>query len=348
MSDSERGTEGTGERGGNEVAGGASGSGGTGATDGTDGASGPSEPLHSIGMVCRRTGLKSDRLRAWERRYNVVDPVRSEGNQRLYREQDIEKLALLRRATDEGHRIAQVAHLEPDDLRALLEVDAGVPALRTPRPRPGEADKADAFVSAALSAIQQLDREALRRELAQALEALSPAAVTQQLLVPLIHAVGELWAEGGIKAAHEHLGTAVLRTFIEGLREARQIPAAAPRMLVTTPASERHELGALLATATATDAGWHVTYLGPDLPAVEIAAAARQRGVQAIGLSIVRPAVPEVVADELRALRRQVGEGMGLILGGRAATDYEDVASEIGAIIVQDLIGLAPALSLFS
>lgn len=303
--------------------------------------------LNSIGMVCRRTGLKSDRVRAWERRYEVVHPVRSEGNQRLYSEQDVQKLLLLRRATDAGHRIAQVAHLPIDELRELLELESSGYPIKPQHPFPGEADKASLFVGAALSSIQQLDAEGLRVELARATEALSPAAVTQQLLVPLINDIGSLWAEGGLKASHEHLGTAVLRTFIEGLRLARNIPPGAPRLLVTTPATERHELGALLATATATDAGWHVTYLGPDLPAAEIAAAARQRGARAIGLSIVRPADPEVIREELLTLRRHLGDSMGLIIGGRAASEFEDTASEIGAVLVQDLVGLAPALSLF-
>jgi len=307
-----------------------------------------SQPLHSIGIVCRRTGLKSDRVRAWERRYNVVEPVRSDGNQRLYREADIEKLLLLRRATDGGHRIAQIANLPTSELRHLLEIDSAAAPLRAPRPLPGESDQATVYVGRALSAIQQLDGELLREELAEALQALSPAAVTQQLLVPLIHDIGNLWAEGGLKAAHEHLATAVLRTFIEELREVHEIRQDAPRLLMTTPAGERHELGALLATATATDAGWRVTYLGPDLPAVEIAAAARQRGVRAIGLSIVQPAHPDALRDELLTLRRHLGDSMGLILGGRAAEDFDDTASEIGAVIVRDLLGMAPALALFT
>lgn len=306
------------------------------------------QPLHSIGIVCRRTGLKSDRVRAWERRYHVVDPARSEGNQRLYSEADIEKLLLLRRATDAGHRIAQIANLPADELRKMLQIDAAGQTLRPPRPLPGEADQAGVLVSEALGATQQLDGEELRRVLDRALEELSPAAITQQFLVPLIHDVGELWAEGGIKVAHEHLASAVLRTFIEGLREISRIPENAPRLLITTPSSEHHELGALLAAATATEAGWYVIYLGPDLPAVEVAAAARQRGVRAIGLSIVRPADPESVRGELLTLRRHLGETMGLIIGGRAASDYEETATEIGAVIVQDLVGLAPALALFT
>lgn len=304
--------------------------------------------LNSIGVVCRRTGLKSDRVRAWERRYDVVQPVRSEGNQRLYSEDDVEKLLLLRRATDAGHRIAQIAHLKPAELRQLLEIDVPARAPETQRPRAGEADRADVLLGAALTAIQQLDAEALRGHLARALETLSPASVTQQLLVPLIHEIGELWEEGGLKASHEHLGTAVLRTFIEQLCVARDVSANDPRLLVTTPATERHELGALLATATATNAGWRVTYLGPDLPAADIAAAARQRGARAVGLSIVRPADREVIRGELLMLRRHLGESVGIIIGGRGAPEMEDTASEIGAVVVQDLVGLAPALALFT
>jgi len=305
--------------------------------------------FQSIGVVCRRTGLKSDRLRAWERRYHVVEPVRSEGNQRLYREHDVEKLLLLRRATDAGHRIAQIAHLSVAELTELMEIEtSSAPFRPLVRPSPREGAQATSMVAACLAAIQQLDDDGLRAELDRALEALSPAAITQKLLVPLIHDIGNLWAEGGLKVAHEHLGTAVLRGFIEGLRSAKHLPEAAPRLLVTTPSGERHELGALLAMATATDCGWEVTYLGPDLPAQEIAAAARQCGVAAIGVSVVCPIDRQVIVDELHKLRRHLGDGPGIIIGGRLAAELDETASEIGAVLVEDLVGLQPALALFA
>ena len=302
-----------------------------------------SGPLHSMGMLCRKTGLKSDRVRAWERRYNVVEPVRSGGGHRLYREEDVEKLLMLRRATETGHRIAQIAHLPLDELRELVDSEASVQELPTPR----HLAQTPAMVSACLSAVQQLDADLLRDELRHALETMSPDAVLQQLMVPLVHDIGELWAEGGLKASHEHLGTAVLRTFVEELRASRPVPQGAPRLLVTTPAGERHELGALLAAATATNAGWLVTYLGPDLPAAEIAGAARQTGAQAIGLSVVCPGDEDRVRSELATLRRHIGDATGLILGGRAATAFEDTAAKLSAVIVEDLAGLRPALNRF-
>lgn len=304
-------------------------------------------PLHSMGVVCRRTGLKSDRVRAWERRYGVVEPVRSGGNHRLYREADVEKLLLLRQATEAGHRIAQIADLSVSDLRHLLDRDRGaVSGGRGPSPR--AAEEAGARVRSCLGAVQQLDAESLRLQLQQARASLPPSAITEGILVPLIREIGDLWAEGGLKAAHEHLGTAVLRTFLEELRTSSDLPHDAPRMLMTTPAGEVHELGALLATAMATDAGWSVTYLGPDLPAPEIAGAARQTGARAIGLSVVCPGDEATVRAELATLRRHVGASTGLIIGGRAAAAFADTASEIGAVIVSDLAGLRSALAPFA
>jgi DNA-binding transcriptional MerR regulator/methylmalonyl-CoA mutase cobalamin-binding subunit len=321
------------------------------------------EPLHSMGVVCRRTGLKSDRLRAWERRYGVVRPLRSEGNQRLYREADVERLRLLRHATDAGHRIAQIARLPTDELQALLERDAagrparvaglparvaGPPARSVTPPAPPSGGLGVDPVGDCLAAVQQLDAERLRRRLEAASHELGGAAISRRLLVPLIEAIGELWAENGLRAAHEHLGTAVLRAFIAGLLAGSRVVETAPRLLLTTPSGERHELGALLAALAASRCGWSATCLGPDLPAAEIAAAARQLGARAIGLSIVCPADDEGVAAELLRLRRHLGESTGLILGGRSAHRFELAATQAGAVLVDDLVGLRPALALFA
>lgn len=311
-----------------------------------DGDGGSGKARYSIGVVCRRTGLKSDRLRAWERRYGVVEPERSEGNQRLYTDEDVERLTLLRRATDRGHRIAQIADLSTVELAGMLaeETTARIPEpLRPPTAR--EVTDAGRFLSDCLAAIQQLDADSLREELASAAAGLSRTAFIQELLVPLIERVGELWAEGGLKVAHEHLATAVVSAFVEGMRTAFDVRPDAPRVVLTTPAGERHELGALLAVATAASDGWDVTYLGPDLPAEEIAAAVRQRRARVVGLSVVHPAEndPSVEA-EIRKLRRHLGDDVDIIVGGRAAAAYEEVLTEVGAAVVEDLAYFRGAL----
>jgi DNA-binding transcriptional MerR regulator len=78
---------------------------------------------HPIQVVVRRTGLTADVLRAWEKRYGVIEPGRSEGGRRLYSDRDIERLRLLRRATGAGRRISQIAGLATEELAALVKED---------------------------------------------------------------------------------------------------------------------------------------------------------------------------------------------------------------------------------
>lgn len=299
--------------------------------------------LHTVGIVCRRTGLKSDRLRAWERRHGVVEPVRSEGNQRLYRQADIDRLLLLRRATDIGHRIAQIAALSTESLQELVQVAA----INEPHGPQivlfGSQD--DGLVSDCLAAIQQLDADRLASELDRASDLVGSAAVAQRVIAPLLHKIGELWADGGLEIAHEHLGTAVLRRFLDRGNADRNPTNNAPGILMTTLSGERHELGALLAATAAIDSGWAVTYLGPDLPAQQAAAAARQRGLRAVAISIVSPDDLDAIAAELATLRRHLGGDTRVIVGGRRAHELADTAGEIGAAVVYDLAGLQAILA---
>jgi methylmalonyl-CoA mutase cobalamin-binding subunit len=89
--------------------------------------------------------------------------------------------------------------------------------------------------------------------------------------------------------------------------------------VVASPAGQLHELGAVMAASAATNAGWSVTYLGPNLPAAEIAGAVRQREARAVALSLVYPADCDWLLDELRRLRCALPTGVTLLVGGRAA-----------------------------
>ena len=80
--------------------------------------------LHPMRLVCLRTGLSPDLLRAWEKRYGAVTPVRSPGGQRLYSDADVARLTLLARAVESGRAIGQIAHLPLDDLQGLVDKDA--------------------------------------------------------------------------------------------------------------------------------------------------------------------------------------------------------------------------------
>jgi DNA-binding transcriptional MerR regulator/methylmalonyl-CoA mutase cobalamin-binding subunit len=305
--------------------------------------SSPGTPRHPIGVVARRTGLKPDLIRAWERRYGAVEPGRTETRRRFYSDEDIERLLLLRRVVNTGRGISQVANLSNPELSALIDAEP-VPAAYAPAgPPPAGEDLdevAEAFLTRCLAAAQRLDVREMELELDRASVLFSRTHLLERVLVPLMRRIGDLWHQGMLRPIHEHMASAVVRSFLGGMHGAYHPEISAPHLVVTTPARQRHELGALLAAATAVGEGWQVTYLGPDLPPEEIAAAALQKGARAVALSITYPPDDPVLVDDLRRLRRLLGARTLLIAGGRACPAYGAILQEIAAVHVEDLAGL--------
>ena len=302
----------------------------------------PSESLrHPIGVVARRTGLKPDLIRAWERRYGAVEPGRSGTRRRLYSDADIARLLLLKRAVATGRSIGQIADLPNETLESLIAADRPGPdgsAEPPPFAAPDHREAPlDAFLDACLAAARRLDGTELERQLELASVALSRAVLLERLLVPLLDRVGELWRQGDLRPSHEHVASAVVRSFLGGMRLSLDTLGQGPRIVATTPPRQRHELGALMAAASAAAEGWRVTYLGPDLPAEEIAAACRETGARALALSIVYPPDDPALPDELRRLRRLLPPDVAVLAGGRAAAAYTAVLAEIGARRIDDL-----------
>lgn len=303
-------------------------------------------PRHPIGVVSRRTGLKQDLIRAWERRYSAVEPGRSDTRRRFYSDADVERLLLLRRVVNTGRAIGQVAGLSNEALQALLDEEpAPPPSPRRGLPQPGLDETTESILQLCLAAAQRLDDRELELQIERASVALSRTNLLEKLLVPLMQRIGDLWHEGTLRPLHEHMASSVVRSFLGGMRGAFHTDPTAPHLVVTTPARQHHELGALIAAATAAGEGWQVTYLGPDLPPEEIAAAAVQKGARAVALSLTYPPDDLLLVDELRRLRRLLGARVVVIVGGRAAAGYGAVLDDIGALVVEDLAGLRQELA---
>lgn len=313
---------------------------------------------HPIGVVARRTGLKPDLIRAWERRYQAVEPQRSDTRRRFYTDRDIERLRLLRDATQEGRAIGQVARLSDEELAALIAEDqaekaepersAGAGTAAGVQPAVDDEDVEEAghqILQACLAAVRRLDPHELERQLERGSVALSRIHLLQKLLVPLMHAIGDLWQEGSLRPAHEHMASSVVRSFVGHMQGAHQSNHGSPRLIATTPARQHHELGALLVAATASSEGWNVTYLGPDLPVEEIAAAVQQQGAVAVALSVTYPPDDPILPDELRRLRRLLGKGIQILVGGRCAEAYRAAVEEVDANLIEDLTELRRHLS---
>ncbi len=314
----------------------------------TDKRSGSGAKRHPIQVVVRRTGLTADVLRAWEKRYGVVEPGRSEGGRRLYSDEDIERLRLLRRVTGAGRRISQIAGLATEELAALVEEDEREEAVVAVEPDVESVRAAEVHLRDALSAVRRFDGRELEAVLDRAMVTLSSATFVEQVAGPLMRRVGELWSHGDLSPANEHLASAVLLRVVGKIIEAADAPGSAPSLVVATPVQELHEFGALFAAATAAAEGWRVTYLGRDLPAAFIAAAARETNADAVALSVVHAPDTALVENELRELRGQLAVNAPLLVGGAAVPSLKKVLDEIGAVQLSSMGELRSTLAQLS
>ena len=299
---------------------------------------------HSIKTVSERTGLSPHLIRAWERRYETIQPERTDGNQRLYCEEDIERLMLLKLVTEAGHPIRTVAKLPVDELRRLVadlntgdRSMMGTPGTAPSPTAPKSSRTGPELVESALHAITAMDAATLESVLEEAVLSLGQVAVLSHVIGPLVQRVGDGWQAGTLKVGHEHLASAVIRTFLANAARPFAVHASAPMLVATTPSGQVHEIGAALVAAAAANKGWRITYLGPSLPAEEIASAALQSHARAVALSLVHPADDPQLPEELRRLQRLLPESTTLIVGGAAVDAYEKTLQMIGAKVCRSL-----------
>ena len=302
--------------------------------------SGPNDDSaqYLISTVSKRSGVKSDLVRAWERRYQAVTPTRTAGGHRVYTDQDIARLKLLNQATSNGHSISQIAQFSLDDLKDLLKNESGESTQPFISIAPSASDRAflaEDYIEKCYAAVLAFDAKALESHFENAIVELGSEAFIEYLLTPLLTQIGERWKTGELRPVHEHMTSAVIRSLTYILRNNNPRSANAPRMIVSTPIGQLHELGALLAAIMAELKGWQVTYLGANLPAEEIAAGVKYTDACALTISISFATEDHIVPKELRRLKKLIGNDVALIVGGRAAGHYEAVLNEVGVVNIQ-------------
>jgi DNA-binding transcriptional MerR regulator/methylmalonyl-CoA mutase cobalamin-binding subunit len=306
-------------------------------------------PRFPVRLVAVRTGLSPHVLRAWERRYGVVAPSRSEGGQRLYSELDVERLRRLRRLTERGHSIGQLAPLSLEQLTRLEAEAAAEPAPSAVPPAgepagPEGAESTREIAMAALRATREFAPRELQVLLERAAVTLGVPAFLDQVVAPLLRAIGHGWAVRSVTVAQEHMATAVVRRVLGWILGLYEAGTDAPGIVVATPPGEGHEMGALMVAVSAAAEGWAVTYLGPDLPAEDLLAAVRQTRARAVGISIVNRRENDTAPALLKEIRAGLPDGVALLVGGAAAGELREEAEAIGAEVIGSLAEARAAL----
>ncbi len=274
--------------------------------------------MHSSGYPIRAaaklSGLSTDTLRAWERRYGAVVPSRV-GRGRLYSEAQVARLRWLRDAVNAGHSISSVASLSDRQVRKLLNRSRGITSQSEKRPSARHSN--EQTLTRVIEAIERYDMSAAESELSRLAVLLAPRNLVLDVLLPLLERVGSEWHRGRLHIAHEHMLSAILRSLLGALTRLYPLPAPRRRVLMTTPSGEMHEFGILTAALLAVGQGIGVLYLGPDLPAAEIVRAAKKTNVDVVLLGITRS---QGNANSIREVARVAAElppKQKLWIGGR-------------------------------
>ena len=308
-------------------------------------------PRHPIRLVANRTGLTVDLIRAWEKRYHVVDPARSETQRRLYSDYDIERLRLIRIAKQAGRRLNDIASLPLVSLRAVVSEESRFQGAMEPAltrevswtQSTHTLDQSD-LVDRLLYSIAMMDQLRFDQLLQQALVDLSLPDFLEQALAPLLAEIGEATRRGQLRIAHEHMATAHLRTFLGALRFREVFTGSEPKIVITTPTGQLHELGALMIAALVSIDGWQPIYLGPNTPADEIIAAVKQSGAKAVSLSLTYPADDPRIPLELTRLRAQLSDDVALFVGGSAMLGHQELIQRLGLQTATTLDGFRASL----
>ena len=300
---------------------------------------------HPIGVAGERTGLSPHVLRVWERRYGAVEPIRTGGGQRLYSDADIERLRLLSAVTAAKRSISLVARLPLGELARLAREDeearrrVGI----TDKPGvPGAGVADDVGVARALA--RALDAPGLERVLRRSLALLGVTSFLETVATALVRHTGEDRTAGRLAAGAEHLVAVTLRRVLEGIMPALHVSSDAPNLLLATPAGDRHEVEAVMAAATAAAEGWCVTYLGPGVPASDIAAAAAGASARAVGVTVPRVGGHDLLLGELRALQLRLSPRVPLLVGGAGVHPLAPELRRAGIHVIETLADLRVAL----
>ncbi len=296
-------------------------------------------PIYNLKAVVQETGLKADTLRAWERRYGVPTPQRTDSGHRLYSQHDIEVLKWLIERQDEGMSISRaidLLHRFEEEGQDPLESVATPGTQRASESRPAvnkldqptlaEAGTVQHMREAWVEACLSFDEFRAEQLLSQAFALFPAEIVCIDLIQHGLHEIGEGWYAGRITVQQEHFASALAIRRMEALLASTPAPTRPGRILVGCPPEEEHTFVPLLLSLLLRRRGWDVIYLGANVPL---------RSLEAT-LASVRPNLVVLTAQQLYTAAGLM-EMAELLLQERVPVAY-------GGLVFTEVTGLHEAL----
>ena len=250
-----------------------------------------------IGEFARRVGVSPELLRAWERRYELLQPIRTEGGFRLYTDDDAARVERMKRALEEGFSAAEAAR------RALVQERAAEHAL----------DETHERLVAAAHAYDEVTVHAI---LDEALAGFSLETVLRELVLPALREIGTQWERGELEVGQEHFATNLVRERLLALARLWGRGGGPLAILACAP-GERHDIGLIAFGLVLRSHGWRILFLGADTPVATVRQAVETADPRLVVVASMESALLEAESTELRRL----GRAAPLVLSGAGASE---------------------------
>jgi MerR family transcriptional regulator, light-induced transcriptional regulator len=253
-----------------------------------------------IGEVARRTGVTVPTLRAWERRYGLLDPARTDGGHRLYSDDDVQRVRAMQRLLNDGWSASSAA-------REVLREPAPVTQLR---PVPSSGDAAADLIDRLEQAIDDFDAPTADTVIDDVFARLEIPRALDEVVLPVLRRIGEGWQTDPRVIAREHFATNTLRPRLQRLLRG-PFGASSRTCIAAAPEGEDHDLGLLASSVVGADAGWRIHYLGARMPTAAI-----ERSVDSLRPDVVLIGAMHREHAEAFLADRPRFDGAAIVLGG--------------------------------
>ena len=250
-----------------------------------------------IGEFARRVGVTPELLRAWERRYGLLQPIRTEGGFRLYTDDDATRVERMKHALDDGFSAAEAAR------RALVPLRSTEGALDGARER-------------LIAGAHSYDEATMHAVLDETLAGFSLETVLSELLLPVLREIGAEWERGELEVGQEHFATNVVRERLLALARLWGRGGGPLAILACAP-GERHDIGLIAFGLVLRSHGWRILFLGADTPVATLRRAVETTEPRLVVVASMDPALLEAQTTELRRLARTAP----LVLSGAGASE---------------------------
>lgn len=297
----------------------------------------------NLKAVVQETGLKPDTLRAWERRYGLPQPERTDGGHRLYSQKDIETLKWLVARQDEGMSISRAINLwhqlesegkDPFLIDGFGDASSGLPATVYTG---GEKTKeiCQAWVEACLG----FDEQRADHVLNQAFALYSQEIVCFEILQRGLTEIGDGWHKGVVTIQQEHFASALALRKLEGLVAATAPPSRPGRFIVACAPGEEHTFNPLLITFLLRRYGWEAIYLGADVPAYKMEVTVAQTKPQLVILTAQQLYTASTLMEMAAVLR---GENIHVAYGGLIFNLWPAIRKQIPGYFLGERMDTVP------